>query len=51
MMERKLSKEEFTKLVKLKQKQRKRIKAIEAKIKSNEEGRSEYFSYSNYGTW
>jgi hypothetical protein len=50
-MERKLSKEEVTKLLTMKQKQRKRIKAIEAQIKSNEEGKSEYFPQGHYGTW
>ncbi|EPR10175.1 hypothetical protein [Ruminiclostridium papyrosolvens] len=51
MAERKLSKEEFTKLANLKQKQKKRIKARNELIKANEEGKSEYFAKGNYGTW
>ncbi len=51
MAERKLSLEEVKTLILKKQKQRKRTKAIEELIKANEEGKSEYFSKGNYGTW
>ncbi len=51
MAERKLSVEEVKTLILKKQKQRKRIKAINNLIKANEEGKTEYFAHGNYGTW
>ncbi len=50
-MLKKLSKAEFVKLTSKKQEQNRRKKALNEKIKANEEGKSEYFSHGNFGTW